>query len=488
MVNVAKPTKSRGFSIISILCLILLSVLWSCTRQQNPNIERGTSYFFKEGFPNVRIAAIGLFDEKGNPGIDVTTDVVYKSLVWKKLDTYFRAGFSLDISITPENTDSTRGTALTQTHTYTIAQKNPSIVHSGDTYTVEQRFPMKPGNYKVQVTVMDNSSQKQTVRTTEAQLPAPNSTTTTMTNVLLLGRDNQSETKNRFLPVTTYDVPSKLDTLRFEFQLNKPTATNRVDVDMQLISFASDSMPSRMMSAPMPSPSSIIYKGIDYSSKTVIQEQKRVLNTENGNILIQYPIQRPPIGNYRFQVTISGKSVDKTDFKARDFGVKSRNYPYIETVRELAAPLYYLMDKKEYNKLMSFNDPDSMKNYMDSFWLSHIKNQKTAKQVIELYYKHVEEANMQFSNYKAGWKTDPGMIYILFGPPYYVYSSLDQMQWTYGYDRSDPDRNFYFTEPKIPSEFYPFNNYILHRTSYYFTIRYQRVQDWLNGTVLKYNF
>ena len=468
--------------------MIIAPVLWSCTRQTNPNIERGTSYFFKEGFPNVRIAAIGLFDENGNPGIDVTTDVVYKSLVWKKLDANYRAGFSLDISITPDTEDSTGGSALTKTFTYTLAKKNASIVNSGDTYTVEKRFSVIPGKYKVQVTVMDNSSQKQTVRTTETELPAPSSTSTTITNVLLLGRDNQSEIKKGFLPVTTYDVPAKLDTLRFEFQLNKPTDKNRVNVSMQLISFASDTMPSRMMSAPMPSPSSIIYKGIDYSSKTVIQEQKRVLTSETGNILVQYPIPRPPRGNYRFQVTITGKSVGKTDFKARDFGVKSRNYPYVETVRELAAPLYYLMDKKEYKKLMSFSDPDSMKNYMDSFWLSHIKNQKTAKQVIELYYKHVEEANMQFSNYKAGWKTDPGMIYILFGPPYYVYSSLDNMQWTYGYDRSDPDRNFYFTEPKIPSEFYPFNNYILHRQSYYFTIRYQRVQDWLNGTVLKYNF
>jgi len=472
---------------ILLLCLLSGFILWSCSNERNPNIEMGSGYLFKEGYPEVRVAAIGLFDEHGNPGIDVTTDVVYKSLVWKKLTADYTAGFSLDISITPEKGD-TNSSALTHTYTFSIARKNKNIIHSGDTYTVERRFGVKPGNYKVQVTVMDNSSQKQTVRVAEAELPAPNSTTTTMTNVLMLGRNNQSETKNRFLPVTTYDVPSKLDTLRFEFQLNKPTGKNRVEVRMQLIKFASDTMPPRMMSAPMPSPSNIQYKGIDYDSRTVIQEQRRILTTETGNILIQYPITRPPRGNYRFQVNISGKSVSKTDFKARDFGVKSTNYPYVETVRELAAPLYYLMDRKQYKKLMSYRDPDSMKNYMDEFWLSHIKNQRIAKQVIELYYKHVEEANMQFGNYKAGWKTDPGMIYILFGPPYYVYRSLNQMQWTYGYDRSDPDRNFYFVEPKIPSKFFPFDNYILQRQNNYFTVRYQRVQDWLSGFILKARF
>lgn len=486
----AKSTNSFTFSRsvnLFIFSLVTCGLFWSCSRQRNPNIERGSGYLFKQGYPEVRVAAIGLFSESGNPGIDVTTDVVYKSLVWKKLSKNYTAGFSLDISITPQKGDTT-SSAMTHTYTYSLERKNASITHSGDTYTVEKRYSVKPGKYKVQITVMDNSSQKQTVRTATAELPSPSSTTTTMTNVFMLGRNNQSETKNKFLPVTTYDVPGKLDTLRFEFQLNKPVAKGRVEIRMQLIQFASDTMPPRMMSAPMPSPSNIQYKGIDYDRKTVMQERKRVLTSETGNILIQYPIPRPPRGNYRFQVNISGNSVSKTDFKARDFGVKSKNYPYVETVKELAAPLYYLMDNKEYKKLMSFSDPDSMKNYMDSFWLSHIKDQKIAKQVIELYYKHVEEANMQFGNYKAGWKTDPGMIYILFGPPYYVYRSLDRMQWTYGYDRSDPDRNFYFVEPKIPSEYFPFDNYILQRQNNYFTVRYQRVQDWLTGYVLKYNY
>lgn len=478
---------SRRPTLLFIVLLFSGCFLWSCNQQTNPNINRGSGYLFKEGYPQVRVAAIGLFDTKGNPGIDITTDVVYKSLVWKKLTADYTAGFSLDISITPAKGD-TSDSGQTHTYTYSIERKNSNVVNSGNTYTVEKRYAVKPGKYNIQVTVMDNSSQKQTVRKTQAELPAPNSTTTTMTNVMMLGRNNQSTIKKGFLPVTTYDVPSKLDTLRFEFQLNKPTSKGRVEIHMQLIKFASDSTPARMMSAPMPSPSSIQYKGIDYDDKTVIQQQKRILTSETGNILIQYPIPRPPRGNYRFQVNITGNSVSKTDFKARDFGVKSMNYPYVETVRELAAPLYYLMDKKQYKKLMSYNNPDSMKHDMDSFWLSHIKDKRIAKQVIELYYKHVEQANMQFGNYKAGWKTDPGMIYILFGPPYYVYRSLDQMQWTYGYDRSDPDRNFYFVEPKIPSQYFPFDNYILQRRNNYFTVRYQRVQDWLSGYVLKASF
>ena len=39
--------------------------------------------------------------------------------------------------------------------------------------------------------------------------------------------------------------------------------------------------------------------------------------------------------------------------------------------------------------------------------------------------EEIEEANKQFSNYKEGWKTDMGMMYILFGPPWYIESTLE---------------------------------------------------------------
>jgi|AntDeeMinimDraft_5_1070356.scaffolds.fasta_scaffold47367_1 hypothetical protein len=48
-----------------------------------------------------------------------------------------------------------------------------------------------------------------------------------------------------------------------------------------------------------------------------------------------------------------------------------------------------------------------------------------------------------FFNFKEGWKTDPGMMYILFGPPWYVDRRLDQMQWSYSYNRSDPGTEFF---------------------------------------------
>ena len=90
-----------------------------------------------------------------------------------------------------------------------------------------------------------------------------------------------------------------------------------------------------------------------------------------------------------------------------------------------------------------------------------------------------------FFNFKEGWKTDPGMMYILFGPPWYVDRRLDQMQWSYSYNRSDPERNFLFLQPKLESEFYPFEHYILQRNQQYYNVEYQQRSLWLSGLILQ---
>jgi hypothetical protein len=96
----------------------------------------------------------------------------------------------------------------------------------------------------------------------------------------------------------------------------------------------------------------------------------------------------------------------------------------------------------------------------------------------------VEEANKQFSNFKEGWKTDPGMIYILFGPPLYYDQYIDRMAWFYSYDRGDLRESFYFDKPKIRHPSYPFDNFILMRDFYYDSVEYQQQQIWLSGLIL----
>ncbi len=285
-----------------------------------------------------------------------------------------------------------------------------------------------------------------------------------------------------WLPITTYDVPGKIDSLKFIFQVTNNKSESPMTIDTKLIKYESDTTAARPMHYNNYSPSSISYKGIDYDETEIIQSSRRVLN-QSGSVLVEFFFPKQQRGNYRFEVN-TNEQEGSSMFKARDFSVKSTNYPSIKTPMEMARPLIYLMGDDEYEELISFKDPDSIKTAVDRFWLKNVGNKNEAKSVIEMYYSRVEEANKQFSNFKEGWKTDPGMVYILFGPPWYVEEHLDIMEWSYSYDRTNPQYNYTFRRPKLKSKYFPFNNYILQRSQRYFNIQYQQIQLWLTGQIL----
>jgi GWxTD domain-containing protein len=142
------------------------------------------------------------------------------------------------------------------------------------------------------------------------------------------------------------------------------------------------------------------------------------------------------------------------------------------------------MDEKKYKQMLKISEPDSLKVAVDHFWLSNIEDEQEALEVLQLYYERVEEANKQFSNFKEGWKTDPGMVYILFGPPWYNLTRGNTMIWYYSFNRQDPNYYYEFVKPVTKHDSYPFDHWILERKPGYFDIHQQQLNLWLSGIIL----
>jgi GWxTD domain-containing protein len=273
-----------------------------------------------------------------------------------------------------------------------------------------------------------------------------------------------------------------LDSLKFEFQVTNNDMDDPLTVETRLLKYPADSAPARPMNFNNYSPSSLPYVGVDMRRPDVIDSNTRILD-QAGSVLIEFKYPLLERGTYRFEVETTNSNGERL-YRARDFSVMSENYPSVLTSRELAEPLIYLMDRRDHERMMEIQDPDSLKEAIDRFWLSNIGNMNQARSVINLYYERVEQANKQFTNFKEGWKTDLGMMYILFGPPWYVDRYLNTMQWSYSYDRNDPRYNFRFERPNLRNEFFPFDNYLLQRNQAYFNIQYRQIQLWLTGGIL----
>ncbi|MEX2602277.1 MAG: GWxTD domain-containing protein [Balneolaceae bacterium] len=464
-----------------ILLLCLAGTLLSCSRASNPDIERGTSYYFQDGHPEIRVSALGYLNLEDQPIISITTDIVHGSLIFREVEGVNTSEITLEIRII-----GVEGTTYTDNYRteFTITNEQEGYVTTQDVMKFEREMEVPPGNYEVVVSVIDQTSGNETIRTVNTYIPDPGDDIINLTSVQLLSKDNDGQNP-RFLPVTTYDVPASMDSLRFLVQVTNNRSEDPLVVDARLLQFESDTSAARFMSSNNYSPSTMPYRGINYSNSEEVDISRRVLE-QAGVVMIEYNFPLPERGNYRFEVNAASDNAEDL-FKARDFSIKSENYPAIQTPRELAEPLAYLMSEDEYEQILSIQEPEQLKEAIDRFWLSNVQSTSRARQVISLYYERVEEANKQFSNFKEGWKTDPGMIYILFGPPWYVERRMNFMLWAYSYDRTDSRYNFTFERPKMRNEFFPFDNYLLNRSQQYFNQQYQQVQLWRTGAILDTN-
>jgi GWxTD domain-containing protein len=104
------------------------------------------------------------------------------------------------------------------------------------------------------------------------------------------------------------------------------------------------------------------------------------------------------------------------------------DYPRLGKLESLAGPLIYISTKAEYDKLRAAG---SDKKKFDQVILSITGNAERARIFMRSYFRRVESANQYFSSYKEGWKTDRGMIYIIYGTPDEVYLFDDREVWEY---------------------------------------------------------
>lgn len=158
-------------------------------------------------------------------------------------------------------------------------------------------------------------------------------------------------------------------------------------------------------------------------------------------------------------------------------GVNKR-FPRYTRPEQLTKPLVYMSTNDEIRDL---DKPQEPKKALDRYWLRLMAgNQQTARRTIKAYYNRVEAANRLFTTYKEGWKTDMGMVFIIFGPPNKVVRSKDKEVWTYTQSANFSEINFNFL--KRPNQFTD-EHYELVRYAEYEPIWYPTVEEWRTGLV-----
>ncbi|OFY71924.1 MAG: hypothetical protein A3G23_05225 [Bacteroidetes bacterium RIFCSPLOWO2_12_FULL_37_12] len=157
--------------------------------------------------------------------------------------------------------------------------------------------------------------------------------------------------------------------------------------------------------------------------------------------------------------------------------VVNSNYPHIEEASIMIPPLIYISTSDEYK---SFNDTLDRKKIVDDFWLTIAKDKNHARNMIREFYRRVENANSLFTSHKEGWKTDRGMIYIIFGEPQSVYRTGNSEIWEYFYQLDFQSIAFKFVNRE---NIFSLNHYEMLRSPGYTEIWYTAVEQWRAGVL-----
>jgi GWxTD domain-containing protein len=168
-------------------------------------------------------------------------------------------------------------------------------------------------------------------------------------------------------------------------------------------------------------------------------------------------------------------SVDRKVKDGYTFLNLGTDFPYMKTPEAMIEPVAYL------------------KAALDEFWIKCGGNVDKARELIRIYYTRVLYSNYYFTSYKEGWRTERGMIYIMYGPPDKVYKSNEGESWGYikpvlkssWGGRYTVNEEYLFFNFKKRNSIYSDNDFFLSRSETLVTYWDKAVSSWKKGVVFR---
>ncbi|MDX9752116.1 MAG: GWxTD domain-containing protein, partial [Flavobacteriales bacterium] len=157
--------------------------------------------------------------------------------------------------------------------------------------------------------------------------------------------------------------------------------------------------------------------------------------------------------------------------------VLTEAYPVVGTATDMLGPLRYITSRPEHERILGAPD---MRKAIETFWLDAAGDRERAREAIRIYYARVENANRHFTSHAEGWRTDRGLVHIIFGTPNTIYRNERGETWIFGEENNLMNLTFTFVRQNGP---YTNNDLVLQRDPMFKGAWYRNVESWRNGRV-----
>lgn len=322
--------------------------------------------------------------------LDLFILVGYENLAFVKNEDKYNASYEVTVSIK----DSEERLVNEKLWTEKVSTANFDESVSSQAFHLTQRtFELSPGKYTVTLAASDNEGSGTKLAVRNVTVPDFNSASFLMSDLMLVKRLSMNGDRKTIVPNVSSNVGNLPDGFHLFFE-----AYNNADEDsVKFIATALNEKRERK-----------------YSTDTTL-----ALKKGRNQAFIKMDNSGLPLGNYVVEVQAFNKAGVLLGTSSKGFIIRWTGLPRGVADLDLAVDqIQYIATDKQIDYIKEAPTPEEKQKRFMEFWKSKDKNPNTPRnEKMEEYYGRVEYANKHFKHYIEGWRTDMGMVYIIFGAP-----------------------------------------------------------------------
>lgn len=368
---------------IFIISIITALALLNSTAQQK-----------KSGSDMFNLDALNFFSpDSTRTRLDVYIEIPYSKVEFKK--SHNSHDFSAEVDITLSIKDANNIPLFDNVFKEEIKTEKTDLEFlSNNSKIILKNFYLVPGEYKLKISMYELSTKKYSEKEQNVTIRDFLVDPLTISDAMIVSNLVHAKDRAYITPDVSRNVGS-LDTFYLFFFIYKNSEASDIDVTCKILDAKKEEMYVKRES-------------IDITTGIDIQNQ----------MIVAVPTEKMPFGKY--SVLISAASSGYSTQIQSDFENENKDFPVDLTNLELLIDqLQYIAKDDELSKIRDAKtDAEKLRLYLE-FWKSKdpTPNTKRNEALIE-YYKRINYSNEHFATpYTDGWRTDMGMVFIIFGLP-----------------------------------------------------------------------
>ena len=327
------------------------------------------------------------------PGSDSTavtvyTKICYDELQFLKTEPGFRATYELTILLTDKK-------GRDKAHRIVNKEINEALFENTNSRTLfsitKTNFVLKPGIYKVNISLTDLDAKKTRRMKSEVEVPEFFSQKLMISDLLIADSLNTDSTGIKIINPNVFG--NFLDNQKFLYVYSEIYSLENIqDVKIKLKLADKD------------------------NNEKVIKKFTKKLEGSITPVLLK--LGRKELKNGKYDIIMTVESSKYVAGQKRPILIKWQNMPSASEDLDEAIEQMRWIAKSSFLKKLRKMDETGKKRVFSEFWKSLDPSPGTEEnEIMDEYYKRVEIATENFGTFLPGWKTDRGMVYIILGPP-----------------------------------------------------------------------